>query len=81
MSNQNKQVLVYGADWCGDCKASKAFLDKKGVDYEYFDVEMDENKQKMLEITNGSKIIPAILIDGTLYQEPSLIELKEALQK
>ncbi|WP_229116374.1 glutaredoxin family protein [Parenemella sanctibonifatiensis] len=37
MSEQ--QIRMYGADWCGDCRRTKAQLDGLGVAYEYLDVE------------------------------------------
>ena len=36
-------VTMYGADWCGDCRRSKRFLDSSGVDYKYVDVEAEES--------------------------------------
>jgi len=77
---QSKKIQVYGADWCPDCRMAKSYFEKQEVEYEYFNIEEDKNMSEMLKITDGSKTIPAILIDGTLYQEPSLIELKEALK-
>ena len=35
------RVTMFGADWCRDCRRSKALLDTLGVDYEYVDVEQD----------------------------------------
>ena len=78
--NEIKQIQVYGADWCPDCRMAKSYFEKKAIEYKYFNIEEGENMQEMLEITGGSKTIPAILIDGKLYKEPSLIELKEALK-
>ena len=31
---------MYGAEWCGDCRRSKALLDRRGVDYDYVDLEV-----------------------------------------
>ena len=73
------KIPVYGADWCPDCRMVKMYLDQHDITYDYIDIEEGNNLDAMLEITNGSKIIPALIIYGKLYQEPSLVELKEAL--
>ena len=36
-------VLMYGAEWCGDCRRSKKFLDSNNVEYTYIDVEADKS--------------------------------------
>ena len=33
------EVTMYGADWCGDCRRSKALLNAVGVEFEMKDVE------------------------------------------
>jgi putative transcriptional regulator len=38
----DKKVTMYGAEWCGDCRRSKKFLDSNNVNYTYVDVEHDE---------------------------------------
>ena len=35
------QVTMYGADWCGDCRRSKKFMDDNNVKFNYIDVEAD----------------------------------------
>lgn len=32
-------ILFYGTAWCGDCRRSKALLERHGVDYTYVDLE------------------------------------------
>ena len=34
------RITMYGAAWCGDCRRSKALLDRRGVDYEYVALEV-----------------------------------------
>ena len=55
MSNK---VTMYGADWCGDCRRSKAFMEKNSVGFTYIDVEKDESAaDKVLEYNKGMKSI------------------------
>ena len=79
--SENK-VTMYGAEWCGDCRRSKKFLDTNQVNYTYVDVEHDEaGKEKAIEIS-GKKSIPVIAFsDGTHLVEPSDNDLKKKLEE
>ena len=76
------EIKMYGADWCGDCRRSKRFLDTNQVSYEYIDVEQDTSaSEKVIEINGGMRSIPVILfLDGTHLTEPSDNALKEKLE-
>lgn len=73
---------MYGAEWCGDCRRSKRFLDTNQVSYEYIDVEADASaSEKVIEINGGMRSIPVIVFpDGTHLTEPSDNALKEKLE-
>ena len=79
--SENK-VTMYGAEWCGDCRRSKKFLDTNQVIYTYVDIEHDEaGKEKAIEIS-GKKSIPVIAFyDGTHLVEPSDNDLKKKLEE
>ena len=72
---------MYGAEWCGDCRRSKRFLEDNKVSYEYIDVEADASAaEKVVEINGGMRSIPVILFsDGTHLTEPSDNELRDKL--
>lgn len=76
------EIKMYGADWCGDCRRSKRFLDTNQVSYEYIDVEQDTSaSEKVIEINGGMRSIPVIVFpDGTHLTEPSDNALKEKLE-
>ncbi len=76
------QITMYGAEWCGDCRRSKKFLDSNNVAYTYIDVEADESaSEKVIEINGGQRSIPVILFeDGTHMTEPSDNDLKDKLE-
>ena len=75
-------ITMYGAEWCGDCRRSKRFLDANNVKYNYVDVEADAAaSDKVIEINGGMRSIPVILFaDGTHLTEPSDSALKEKLE-
>jgi len=76
------KITMYGAEWCGDCRRSKKFLDSNNVEYNYIDVEADETaSEKVIEINGGQRSIPVIIFeDGTHMTEPSDNDLKAKLE-
>ena len=74
---------MYGAEWCGDCRRSKKFLDSNNVAYNYIDVEADASaSDKVIEINGGQRSIPVIIFeDGTHLTEPSDAALKAKLEE
>ena len=75
-------ITMYGAEWCGDCRRSKRFLDSNSVAYTYIDVEADASaSDKVIEINGGMRSIPVIVFpDGSHLTEPSDNALKEKLE-
>lgn len=75
-------IDLYGADWCRDCRRSKALLDSLNVKYNYIDVEADETaSEKVIAINGGMRSIPVIVFeDGTHLTEPSDPDLKAKLE-
>jgi len=68
-----KEITMYSADWCGDCRRSKRLMDSLNVAYTIIDVEKDLSAaDKVIEINGGAKSIPVIVFsDGTHLTEPS----------
>ena len=77
-----KEITMYSADWCGDCRRSKRLLDSLNVHYTIIDVEKDESAAaKVIEINGGAQSIPVIVFsDGTHLTEPSDNDLKAKLE-
>jgi mycoredoxin len=75
------RVTMFGADWCRDCRRSKALLDGLGVDYEYVDVEADLDAAARAEAISGRKNIPVVVLpNGKHFVEPSDAELQGELE-
>lgn len=65
------EIEFYGADWCSDCRRSKALLETLGVDYEMHDVEESKEEAEKAEAISGRKNIPVIkFADGAFLVEP-----------
>jgi mycoredoxin len=66
------EITMYGADWCRDCRRSKALLDGEGVAYRYVDVEVSKEAADEAMSVSGRPNIPVILFpDGSHLVEPS----------
>lgn len=75
------QITMFGADWCRDCRRSKALLDGLGVAYEYVDVEADPTAASRAEAISGRKNIPVVVLpNGKHFVEPSDAELQGELE-
>ncbi len=79
MSQNN--IKLYGTDWCSDCKRSKKFLGEQRIQYEYVNIEDDQEGQAYVQkVQNGGMSIPTIVFDdGSLLIEPSNAELATKL--
>lgn len=77
----SKEITMYSADWCGDCRRSRRLLDELNVTYTLIDIEADQAaSDKVIEINGGMRSIPVIIFgDGTHMTEPSDIDLKAKL--
>ena len=74
------EVIVYGADWCGDCRRSEALLKALNVEYEKKDVEQSVEFTEEARSISGRTNIPVIIFtDGKFLVEPSDPELHAEL--
>ena len=73
-------ITLYGADWCRDCRRSKAYLDREAVPYRYVDVEQSKEAADEALAISGRSSIPVIVFpDGSHLVEPSDETLKAKL--
>lgn len=70
-----KPVVVYGADWCADCHRVMRVFDDNSIAYEYRDADQKQHLDAMLKLTDNVNIIPTLVIDGKVVQNPSNAEL------
>ncbi len=74
------EIVMYGADWCPDCRRAKSFLEENGIEYEYRDTELDEAAVEIVErLNNGKRVIPTFEILGQTYTNPDNAMLASAL--
>lgn len=76
-----KELIVYGASWCPDCRRAKEFLGSHRIPYQWIDLEVNpERTQEVEALNDGKRIIPTIIFpDGSFVAEPSNDELADRL--
>ena len=75
-----KKITVYTLPHCGHCKALKAFLSRKNIEFE--DINVDENNEAAEEIIarTGQNEFPVIDIGGELVIGFDEKEMEEKLR-
>lgn len=78
-----EKIKVYGTTWCPDCVRAKQFLTKRGIPFDWIDIEKDDQARAYVEKVNrGYRSVPTIVFpDGSVMIEPSNTELEEKIGK
>lgn len=64
-------ILLYGADWCPDCRRAKSFLEENNIQYTFIDVDLNKEATIRVEkINHGKRIIPTFIINEKSYTNP-----------
>lgn len=81
MTSNGSTIKMYGANWCPDCRRSKAFFGAQRIHYDYIDLEQNPDAIADVErINNGMRSIPTIIFpDGSVLVEPSDAQLAQKL--
>lgn len=81
MSQEQAEIIVYGALWCPDVRRTLAFLDQHQIPYTRIDTDMNAEARAFVKQVTGTRvIIPTLAFpDGTTMVDPSVQELVEKL--
>ena len=72
-------ITVYGADWCGDCRRTKRWLNASGLEWTWIDRDADPEVRRMLADAGYLAIPVVVLPSGQVLVEPSDARLAEAV--
>ncbi|MEA1787426.1 FAD-dependent oxidoreductase [Arenibacter sp. GZD96] len=79
--NGQGKIVVYGADWCPDCRRAKRFLQDNQLNFVFVDVDSTpEAADFVTKINNGKRIIPTITLNEKAYTNPDNKTLTEILK-
>ena len=73
-----KKVSIYTTPTCHFCHMAKDFFKEKGVEYEEFNVALDQAKRAEMVQKSGQLGVPVITIDNNLiigFNKPKISEL------
>jgi mycoredoxin len=75
------RIVMYGTQWCGDCRLAKRVFAEQGVDYDYVDIDaVPSAVDEVLKRNRGMRSVPTIIFpSGAVLVEPSRQELLAAL--
>jgi glutaredoxin-like protein len=75
-TSENK-IVVYGTVWCGDCRRTRAYLDRNQVPYVFIDIDRDPTAETYVkQVNRGYRSVPTIVAsDGSRLVEPSEMQL------
>ncbi len=73
-------IKMYSTVWAQDCKRVRKFLGEQKVHYDFIDIEREASGLFYVERLNKGKIIiPTLVIDDTVYPNPTDMEIAGAL--
>ncbi len=76
------ETVMFGADWCGDCRRAKMIFDRAGVQYRYVDLVQDPAAADVAKDISGRTNIPVILYPDASHQvEPSNADLQRKIEE
>ena len=75
-------ITMFGAEWCRDCRRTKAQLDDLGVEYTYVDLDADPAAAEVAREISGRTNIPVVVYpDATHHVEPSNDDVEAKLRE
>lgn len=76
------QITMFGAEWCRDCRRTKAQLDELGVEYTYIDLEATPEAADIAKDISGRTNIPVVVYpDASHHVEPSNADVEAKLKE
>jgi len=77
-----EEIIMYGAEWCADCRRAKLFFRDHNISYIYKNIDEDADAMEKVKKynNNGNNSIPVVVFpDGSFLIEPSYKALEEKL--
>ena len=78
---EGAKIKFYGTSWCPSSRRAKKLLIKKGVEFDWINIDEDPaGREFVIEINHGNRSVPTIVFpDGDILVEPSSTELLNKL--
>lgn len=77
-----QETIIFGADWCGDCRRAKLIFDRAGAPFTYVDLVQDPAAADVAKDISGRTNIPVILYPDRSHQvEPSNADMLRKIEE
>lgn len=73
-------VTMYGASWCGPCKAVKRFFSANGIPHQYVDVDSSSGGDAFERANGGKRSIPLTFVGRRRVRGANVEALRQALE-
>ena len=75
-------ITVYGRPGCAISQMIRRWLDRRGIPYQYIDVERNPQARSQLAWVTGGRVrSPTVVIGGDVLVQPTIEELEWALRR
>lgn len=76
------ETIIFGADWCRDCRRAKLVFDRAGAVYRYVDLVQEPEAAAVAKDISGRTSIPVILYPDRSHQvEPSNADMLRKIEE
>lgn len=77
-------ITMYTTVWCGYCRRLERQMDEAGIAFRKIDIEAQQQRaagasDRIEAKTGGYRTVPTLEIDGELYVNPSIAQIKQAV--
>ncbi len=81
-TSQPGQIILYGVNWCGDCRRARRVFSEQAVNYVDIDIDQDPKAAEFVRsLNNGFQSVPTIVFpDGSRLIEPDSVTLANKLE-
>jgi mycoredoxin len=75
-------ITVYGRPGCAISQMVRRWLDRRGIPYQYVDVERNPEARRRLEWLTGGRVrSPTVVIGNDVLVQPTIQELEWAIRR
>lgn len=60
---KSKKLLVYGSEKCIPCRRALSFLKELGIEFEYIDIDRNNEAKALVEIIEGGDLLLPLIMD------------------
>jgi len=73
-------VVMYGTDWCGNCKMTRAYLRENNIPFFEYDVDKSPEGQRQFKALQGSGV-PLLLVKNNVLRGFNPEAIQSALHR